>query len=234
MTTRTTTQIPDSPQKAAVQQAVVEAYAAEGYVQDNGTRDTTKVRRRIYEVVKPHKAINKGDRQVKAISRGQVLAQVFPHLLGPDRFSEGADPQLAQAVWNQLYQDVWSHLQPTASGAVQQLVEGDLGNGYVLLRTKLSPDNTDGVYITDDLKCIEEDLLVPEDESLQRKIRAMVATREMLIARQPGNAKRYAGKFDRQMKAVMFSGHDRLALAIETATSATVTDDDDNDDNAES
>lgn len=215
-----------SPQKVAVDTGVLEAYAADGFLTEDGAKDTAKVRQHVFEVVRTHKVLAWNEREAKAISRGAVVTEVFPNLAGPDQFSEAEDPQLARAIWLRIYQDLWSHLQPGASGAVQQLVGQAMGNGYVLVRTKTGADGIDAVYVTDNRTCIERDLLAPESASLQRKFDAVIATRGMLIHRQPDNAKRYAARFDHQVKALGAAGHDQLALAVEASVNGDAADED--------
>lgn len=212
------TQINDSPQAAAITRGVLSAYEAEGYVLADGSKDIPRVREHVFEALTPHKVLNWRDRDAKAITRGALVQQVFPSLLGPDRFSEADDPQLAKAVWDKIYSDLWSQLTPGAGGPVQRLVGLNMGNGYVLCRTQIGIDSTDAVYITDDRQCIERDYLVPDNTGLQRKIEAVTRNREMLIMRQPGNARRYAQGFDARLKALAAGGHDRLALAVEASS----------------
>lgn len=216
-----------SPQQHAIDQGVFAAYGAETFLLEDGRKDTAKVRQTVFEVVRPHKVLSKREREANAITRGEVVAQVFPSLLGPDRFSEADDPQLARAVWLKIYSDLWSHLQPGANGAVQQLVGQAMGNGYVLVRTKIGANNTDAVYVTDDRACIDLDLLGPEYQSFQRKFNTVTGTREMLVHRQPANAKRYAANFDRQVKALGTASHDRLALAVDASVNGEAAPDDD-------
>ncbi len=210
-----------SPQKAAIDQGAREAYAAEGFVTDAGIRDTTRVREHVFEVLRPHKVLTWGEREDKAITRGAVTAQVFPGLPGPDTFSDQEDPQLARAVWVKVSSEVWSQLQPGAAGPVQQLVGRNMGNGYVLCRTKIGADSTDAVYITDNRQCIERDYLTPDNARLQRLFEATSDNRAMLIARQPANARRFAQGYDSRVKALGSAAHDKLHLAVEASVNGT-------------
>lgn len=206
-----------NPQKAAIDQGVREAYAAEGFTTDSGTRDTARVREQLFEALRPHKVLNWRDREGNAITRGAIVAAVFPGLPGPDAFSGTDDPQLARAIWIKVNSDLWSQLQPGAKGPVQQLVGRTMGNGYVLCRTRIGADDTDAVYITDDRTCIERDYLTPDNARLQKQFEASADNRAMLIARQPANARRYAQGYDSRVKAFGGAAHDQLALAVEAS-----------------
>lgn len=208
----------ENPQKAAVKAGVQTAYEAEGYITPSGVKDTTAVRERIFEVVRPHKVLAYRDREGLAITRGEVTKEVFPGLLGPDQFDDADDPQLAQAIWIKIDSAVWTQLQANANGPVQRLVGINMGNGYVLCRTQIGVNSTDAVYITDNRQCIERDYLSRDNKALQAKIDLIAANREMLILRQPDNAAVYARGLDRLLKALESASHDRLALAIEAAT----------------
>jgi hypothetical protein len=217
----------ENPVKAAVQQGVLAAYAAEGYLTDDGAKDMPMVRERIFAILAPRKVLAWRERTDKAVTRGAMTAAVFPSLAGPDRHAEAEDPQLAQAVWTAIDQSVWSELRTSAAGPLQRLVGAEMGNGYMLVRTQLGADRTSAVYITDDRACIERDLLATEYAALQRKFDAHLAIRELLIMRQPQNGPRYAGGFDKQLKALSSAGHDRLSLAIEASSANGAGDDDD-------
>lgn len=206
-----------NPQKVAIDRGVREAYEAEGFVTETGARDTVRVREHLFEALRPHKVLKWAEREAKAITRGAVVAQVFPSLPGPDQFSEAEDPQLARAIWVKVNSDLWSQLQAGAKGPVQQLVGLSMGNGYVLCRTKIGADGTDAVYVTDDRICIERDYLMPDNVKLQRQFEASADNRAMLIARQPANAKRYAQGYDSRVKALGGAAHDQLALAVEAS-----------------
>jgi hypothetical protein len=206
-----------NPQKAAIDQGVREAYEAEGFTTETGARDTVRVREHVFEALRPHKVLKWAERKAKAITRGAVVAQVFPSLPGPDQFSEAEDPQLAHAIWVKVNSDLWSQLQTGAKGPIQQLVGLSMGNGYVLCRTKIGADGTDAVYVTDDRTCIERDYLMPDNVKLQRQFEAATDNRAMLIARQPENAERYAKGFNSRTKAFGAAAHDKLALAVEAS-----------------
>lgn len=215
-----TTTSEETPQKAAVDAAILAAYAAEDCLRPDGLRDMTKIRERILAVVREHKVLSRKERETKAITRGQLVREVFPSLTAPEQFGEADDPQLALAVWKEISQMVWGEVKPGPTGPIQRLVGVYMGNGYALCRTLVGANRVGAVYVTDDRQCIDEDLFGPENASLLRKIDAALALREMLISRRPQDGRHWATDWDNRMKSLSVTGHDRLKLAIEAASPA--------------
>lgn len=214
-------------EKAAVDFGVHAAYAVEGYIQPDGSADKVKVREAMFEVLRPLKVTDKRERGAKAVTRGAMVEKVFPSLTGPDAFGDQEDPQLAQAIWKKIDGELWSMATPGAGSGLQRLVGLNMGNGYILCRTTIGKDQTSAVYITDDVGCIEDDFIRPDNSSLEQKIRTVTRNREMLIYRQPKNSKRYQGRFERTMKALSATASGQLMLAVEAVTVPTESDEDD-------
>lgn len=207
-----------NPVKEAIDRGVHEAFAAEDYLTEDGAKDMTKVRERMYAVLAPRKVLALGERKDKAVTRGNMVREVFPGLLPPEQHENAADPQLAAAVWNKIQQAIWGELRPGASGPMQRIVGLNSGNGYILCRYVKGTDKTPAAYITDVFQCIQKDYVDRDNADLLRKIAALRANREMLIMRQPKNARRYASGLDAQLKAISAATHDQLKLAIEAST----------------
>jgi hypothetical protein len=210
--TISSTTVPDP-----VVEGVFHVYETDGFLNEDGQKDTIKLQEAVYEAVRPHKVLRWGDRTTHAITRGDLIAELFPSLTGPDLFNEQDDPDLARAICAKISKDLWSMLAPGAKGKVQQLVGLNMGNGYVLVRAKLTPNDADAVYITDDRTCIERDFLAADNKQLARLIASLSDNRAMLITRQPVNAKRYAAGFEQQMKALGNAARDKLALSVEAS-----------------
>lgn len=207
-----------TPERVAVLEGVSAAYEAEGYVLPNGLIDLAKVRERMFDVLAPRKVISKQERGSNAVTRGAMVGQIFPSLPGPDAFSEAEDPQLAQAIWDKIDTNLWGMATTSAGSALQRLIGINMGNGYVLCRTRITKDQTSAVYITDNSECIELDFIRPDNQALERKLRTVTKNREMLVYRQPHNAKRYGRRFDSVMKSITSAAMTQLAQAIESAT----------------
>lgn len=217
---------------STIDQAVHEAYVAEGYINEDGSRDAAKMRERILELVVQHKALDKRDRADVALLRGDLIAGVFPSMIGPDRFADEPNPDhrsLLEAVYNKVAGYVWAAVTPHAAGPIQRMVGLNMGNGYVLCRTKVGKDRIDAVYVTDDLECIRLDFTRPDNQALERKIEGSTRNREMLILRQPQHAKAYASEYDKTLKNALTTAHNQLALTMEAVSNKGPEPDDDDD-----
>jgi hypothetical protein len=233
----------DTVLREKISRGVLEAYKTEGYVKEDGSQDPAKVREVMYELLRTAKVINRRERPEKAITRGTLVEKIFPHLAqqktalteGTDEEpSDGAAENLVifNEIWKKIDTTLWSDTRPNASGALQRLIGISMGNGYILVRTKIGKENTQAVYITDEVRCIEEDFVGPDTLSLQRKISDVTSNREMLIIRQPANGPRWKKNLDGQLKALSAGASNRLALAIESVSTngAGAAEDDDLDD----
>jgi len=199
----------------AVKEAVDHAFEAEGYLKYGGARDYDKMRQRAFSILSGAKVLHKRERAAKAVTKGSLIKQVFPHLPDPENFASQADPDIAEEAWDEIQRMLWGEAKPDATGKLQILVGAQMGNGYILCRTKVGNDRTDAAYITDDRASIEEDFIFPEQKALERKIRAVTGNRSMLIYRQPQHAKRWKQSFDAQLKAISSASSQQLALALE-------------------
>lgn len=203
--------------KAAVDQAVFDAFKHEGYITDDGTRDMTKLRERIFQVIARDKVLDKKERHDKATTRGDLVAQAFPNLAGPESWSDQPDPALAEAAYKAIdMKFVWGEAKVNARSPLQRMVGMNMGNGYILCRTKVGKDEVPAVYITDNVACIQEDFVRPDNDSAARKFEAVTENREMLVIRQPHNAPRYVKEYSRTMRGAVAAGVDRLQLTMES------------------
>ena len=204
----------------AVKEAVDRAFEAEGYLKYGGARDYDKMRQRAFSILSEAKVLHKRERAAKAVTKGSLIRQVFPGLPDPENFASQADPEVAEEVWEEIQRMLWGEAKQDATGKLQILVGAQMGNGYILCRTKVGNDRTDAAYITDDRASIEEDFIVPEQKALERKIRAVTGNRSMLIYRQPQHAKRWKQSFDTHLKAISAASSQQLALALEANASS--------------
>lgn len=206
---------------SSITTAVHEVYVEEGCVKDDGSKDLAKVRSRVYDAISTHKVLNKKERATKALLRGDLVTTVFPSVVGPEDFDNdehiGQRP-LLEAVYAKINSEVWNMVSTGAQSAVQRMVGMNMGNGYVLCRTKIGKDTVDAVYITDNVECIRLDFTRPDNVSLEKKIETSTRNREMLVLRQPHNAKVYAGEYDKTLKGALSNAQSQIQLAIEAVS----------------
>lgn len=219
-----------TPPPAAILAGYYAAHEAEGYITEGGEVDRPRVREQIYAVLAPRKVITWAEREGKAITVGALVLAVFPALTPPSGFAAAGNPALAEAVWAKVRQAFASDLRPSANGPMQHLVGSYMGNGYVLCRsTTVGADRTPAYYVTDDRACIVGDYLDADNAALRKRLETNEANIDMLMHRQPTNARSYMRSHERHLKSITTSGHARLLLALEAATADPGADADDPD-----
>jgi hypothetical protein len=208
----------DQPTTAVVDEAVHSAIEREGYVNGDAVVDRGVIRERIFGIVSKAKVNDRKERAAKAITRGELMRQVFPNLPGPEEWDEQETPLLAETVYKRIDgRFVWGDVKPAPSGAVQRLVGMNMGNGFVLCRTRIGKDATPAVYITDDYALIQQDYTKSDIAKLQRAARATERGQEMLMQRQPQNAQRYYRAYNKALHGVVELASGQLRLALEAA-----------------
>ena len=121
---------------------------------------------------------------------------------------------------------MWGETKTNADSTLQRMVGMNMGNGYVLCRTKIGKDAIPAVYITDDLRCIQLDFVRPDNESTVRKLETVTKNREMLVIRQPQNAARYVREYGSTMRGAVTAGINRLQLTAESVVNSDADGDD--------
>lgn len=210
------------------------AFAAEGYLSEDGTRDRVKARSILVSVLAERKVINKSERRSKAIKRGEMVTLIFPSLANPDLFDEQENPAMAEAVWAEVEGYLWGECNPGYNSATQTQVGIVMGNGYVLCRTnKTGIEKLWGSYITDDRACIQDDFITPINDSLTRATARAQHGIELLMTRKPALASQFATGLNRTIKALQSTTQTQLQLALEATTNSFIEDDEDNEDDQE-
>lgn len=199
--------------KSAIDKAVRDAYEREGHITADGRRDWAKVCACMFEAIAKDKVLAKNERAAKARTKGELVTAAFPNLPGPD---DG--DALAVAVYKQVMTEVWALAHPAADKRLQRMVGMNMGNGYVLCRTKVTTDQIDAVYITDVMECINADFVTPDNDALDRRIATSTRNREMLLVRQPHNAEAYAKGYDRSLKNALSAAHNQMRLTLGSVT----------------
>lgn len=203
-------------EKEALAQAIDAAYLAEGYINADGERDHTAVGNAIYPIVEQARVTAPPERTAKAVTRGSLVAAVFPSLPRREDWPSQPDPELAEKVDGQIRQKVWDLVKPDKAGFVQQLV-GVRTPGLILCRTKIGTDNVDAVYVTDNLACIKEDFVAPLSEAMRRANRKMGNNLAMAGVRLPEHAKTFDTLYRRANKAALNAGLEQTQLMLESA-----------------
>jgi hypothetical protein len=117
-------------------------------------------------------------------------------------------------VW--LNTKVWGEAKPGADSPLQRLVGVNMGNGYVMCRTKIG--DVDAVYITDDIECVRIDFTRPENAAIDRRLAMATRNREMLVLRQPENAAKYASEYKRTLHGALATASAQMQLAVDSVS----------------
>lgn len=218
--------------KALVDAKAHEVFKNAGFLKedDNGV-DYQKVRERILEIASQQKVLSKRERSDKATLRTSLMEELFGDALpDPDDTDNAKEALLRAEVYKRLDAKIWEQTRPSADGPVQRLVGLNMGNGYVLCRTKIGKARADAIYITDNIECIRLDFTRPDNASFNNKAALVTANREMLIIRQPHNAKKYIAEYDKTFDSAYQLGMGQLNLA---ALAANADNNDDTEDEGE-
>lgn len=206
------------PTPEDVKQAVDAAFAVEGYIKDNGTRDMVQVRRTIIDVLMADEVANARERRVKPVTRGDLVSRVFPSVAGPESFDEAENPVLARDLWDKLSGLLWA--QTSVNGPLQTEIESYSGDGHFVCQTRKGKDKTPAAYMTTDFQLIDEDVIRKLNKSVRAKMETAVRVRERIIRRRPQDAARVAKMGKDEFKSVAESNTQRLMLAAAQARAA--------------
>jgi hypothetical protein len=204
--------------KAMIDKRMHDAFEQAGMVKEDGSNDYQKLRERILDIASEEKVLGKRERPSKATLRTVLMEKLFPDLPDAEDTDDAREALIRADVYKQLDAKVWAETKSGADGPVQRLVGLNMGNGYVLCRTKVGKSKLDAIYITDNIECIRLDFTRPDNVSFEKKAALVTANREMLIIRQPHNAKKYIAEYASTTKTAIETGMSQLKLAAESVS----------------
>jgi hypothetical protein len=214
----------DDAFEEAVEEGVLEAYRAEGYVKtlDDGEEvlDKTALHEAVYQVVREAKVKTPKERSEIALTRGALTKRVFPSAPGAREEWDELDA-VQQAVWEQLVKDAWNPTNPNFSGPIQRMV-GARDEKVLLIRTKTTVDGTPGmdcVYVTASEELIFEDFVAPLKNSVRKAAERLAKNAAMVSRRNKQLAERASREVDSGMKAAAGLAKSTLELMSGTSES---------------
>ncbi len=198
--------------KAEVDELVLEAHRAEGYVRDDGddvVYDNDALASKIRVLVLDSTASTKQERQQKAVRRGTLTALAYPSVSSPGSPNWDPDDKYSEHVFKALRGCVTRLIASGRRGKVQQLLAED---GLVLCQTKVGDDKVEAVYVTNNPSLILSDFAVPRTSKLQNVSEEMAQDFNLVIDRIPEMRKQMNAKLESGMKAAQVAARAKLAL----------------------
>jgi hypothetical protein len=204
--------------------AVAIAYGEQGYIDASGEPYTDAIVDVMTDLIRPAVAHTKRDRAKVCISRREIMARVFPKVVGPEGWADEADPELAEEVYKRLDSVCWRLTTMSPDGQIQARLNSD--DSLVLLRTTVNPHRTQAVYVTRDLGCLLEDAIKPQRAAEKKRADRDAAFTAMLIERVPEHGKRLNRELVGGLTTALTSAKAITAAALEAIDGA-ITDDSD-------
>ena len=211
----------DDPAYEEIDAAVNAMYQLHGYWVENsdgdGSKDLGRLRQAVADVVVRHVSRASPTGRQRDNSRPTRPRGVPAASATADNWDqEGDRPRLAEEVHRWIDRKVWDLAKPDFTGQVQQII-GDMMESMVLVRTKVTADKTDAVYITNDLGCLLEDFAGPWRQKMKRAADGFANNLAMATRRLPAYADQLDREFKRGMKVALNSGASVLAPALTAA-----------------
>ncbi|MDO8188320.1 hypothetical protein Q5424_10215 [Conexibacter sp. JD483] len=203
----------------AVEAAIISAYAAEGYVDEDGERSDSTMREAVYRIVIERALVDsKGERSRNAITRGELYAAAFPNGPGANGGVDDLD-RVQREAYSRINTAVWGLTQTSRGGWIQRrlLLDGTL----VLCRFRVHRQNDPAaaIFVTDNETLIMEDGVDKEIQGMVRRARNLRKDLEMIMQRHPRLRRRVAKQLGtelRQIDAELMAGMDATADAQPT------------------
>jgi hypothetical protein len=165
------------------------------------------------------------ERSRKAVKKGDITANAFPTALKPEEWaSDEQDTDVLKQIWLALQRKCWDLCKADHSGAIQKMCS-ELG--VVLVRTKVTSDQIDAVYITTDVECILADFDGPHNQKLVAASESFGKNLRMAMGRVPEAASVLDRDYKRTMRRALTTGKTMYAPALEAAPDYGDTDDSD-------
>lgn len=193
-----------------VEQRVDEEYQRAGFTKvaaDGSTvRDEDKMKARGLEVVSRAVVTSKADRSKKAVTNGELFANVFPEAPGARPGTADTLDDVESAVRAFLMRKVWGLTNAGPRGYVQKR----LGDGSLILCRATVHRNLDpivAVYVTDEPTLIMEDSLNPQIDKLVRLASDVREHAAMIVTRHP--------ELESKVSTALNSGFTRVKAAAQ-------------------
>lgn len=202
------------PTKEQIIESIFQAFETEGLLTEHGTRDWDTVFERMIEHYHDGHVITDGiERPLKGISKGEMTEQIFPHLPGPGVWADQKDPLLAEATWDGITSDLWTHTRPNSR--LQKLLQG-----YTVCRHKTTSKG-EVSYITRNRKLVMEDAKYTLDRRVRTAVRQADEFTARVIQGNPDDRQYYSDQHGAILEDVQLESSRAMERAVAQATEAT-------------
>jgi hypothetical protein len=189
---------------------MAEEYERAGYIKValDGTTvpDDAPMKARGFEIISSAIVKSKTDRAKKALTNGELYAQIFPD--GPGAKPDAANDldEVDSQVRLLLMRKVWGITGPGPRGFVQKRL-GD--TSLILCRGSVlrTMDNVMAVYVTDEPTLIMQESLAPQIDKLVRLASDVNSHASMIVTRHP--------ELESRVTAALNSGFNRVKAAAQ-------------------
>ena len=208
-----------------VNEAVRTLYEQHGYIKPDGEIDSQARIHAVFQIVNTAIVTSPKERISKAITRADLISQVFPSLAGPENWADQSDPELAEKAYVKIRSAVWGDVKPDRTGKVQMMVGQANGHpAMVLCQTFIGNDRIPAVYITRDLQCIIKDNSSRLKADTKKMAEKHAANSAMWMERMPDQAEKFDADYKSGMKAALQAGQSIVTLALEETVETRETD----------
>lgn len=216
--------IEQAPLDERVKDEVDAAYAAAGFVDEDGERNMAAVEEKTLGIVKPAVVTKRAERGKVAVLRHKIVSEVFPNVPGPELWAEQNDPEVAKGVYTQLDGAIWRLLDPGSSGKIQNRLDG----AGLLCRTQATPSGEWAVYVTKDLSCLLEDFTGPSKTAVKKMVDKFARNLVMATDRLP----EFGPKFEKELSSAATKALESGLVILTPALVAAAAETDETDDEA--
>lgn len=206
----------DLSEQEQVERGVYLAYVAQGYVSgDPPEVDKESLFMATYSIVRAAVVETKRERGTKAVTRGHLMATLFPSVPGPG--TDEYATEVGERIWKEVEQSIWNYVKPDHTAKFQKAL-GAEGGGLVLCRTKIDVDGNpvDAAYVTGNPDLILLDFAAPLKQGVRRAAERMAKNLAMVSNRKPEMARTLTREVDSGMEAASSLARSSLALLTES------------------
>jgi hypothetical protein len=192
---------PPSVIEQEIENRIQHVWETEGYITEDGEQDPQAMHDIAFNSVSKRVATSKEERADKAITKGELYREVFPHGPGADGTDEDLLDEFDRKVFERLERDAWSLMQAKSGGYVNKRLAEE-GSSLILCQAKIrrNMNPSQAVYLTSTPALILEDAVDKEIKAYERKAENLRKELDSIMKRQPELAATIAKRLGQGVK----------------------------------